>query len=298
MQYLTALEDLKNFGAAARELNVTQPTLSQQIKTLEHRLGVTLIERGHTPVQLTPIGREISMQARTVLLQVGNMTALAARSGEGVSGTIRLGVTPTLGPYLLPEIVAALHREYPDLRLYIREGIPDEQLSELRRGALDILLTPLPAMSGSLHGEVLFEERLHLVAQPDHALLERGSIGRADLAGAQILSLDRRHHFHRQVETICNELGADLLRDYEGTSLDSLRQMAGSGLGLAILPELYIRSEIAAKQVVRKLHIDDWNPQRTITALWRKDAAYSQSYMIIAGAIRSGAKELLGKPGV
>jgi LysR family hydrogen peroxide-inducible transcriptional activator len=167
---------------------------------------------------------------------------------------VRFGVTPTLGPYLMPSVVAWLHRRYPDMRLYMREGIPDDQLAELRRGALDMLLVPLPVGGADLHVEPLFREPLHIVAAPDHPLCNKKRLRKSDLQGAGILSLDLRHHFHRQVKAICGELGADLLRDYEGTSLDSLRQMAGSGIGLAILPELYLRSEVGGEDMVQRPH--------------------------------------------
>ena len=158
LEYLSAVADTRHFGRAAAAVNVSQPTLSQQLKALEARLGVTLIERGDTPVQLTPIGREIAARARNVLLGVTDLRELAQRSVTGLAGTVRFGVTPTLGPYLLPPVVARLHRAYPDMRLHMREGIPDEQLAQLRRGALDMVLAPLPISGTDLHIEPLFRE--------------------------------------------------------------------------------------------------------------------------------------------
>jgi LysR family transcriptional regulator, hydrogen peroxide-inducible genes activator len=295
-QYLVALDDLKHFGRAAGSVNVSQPTLSQQMRTLEKQLGVILIERGETPVQLTPVGREIAARARKLLLQVDDMKALAKRSASGVAGTIRFGVSPTIGPYLMPNVVASMHRRYPDMRLYIRDGIPIDQISELRRGALDMILVPLPVGGSDLHIEPLFREKLHLVAPPDHALASHAFVQKQQLAGAQILSLDPRHHFHRQVQTICEDFGAELLRDYEGTSLDSLRQMVGSGLGLAILPELYLRSEVGGEDMVRRLIVADWSATRSIAAVWREGMAYADSYREIANAIATEARGILSEP--
>ena len=144
LEYLVAVADARHFSRAAATVNVSQPTLSQQLKALEARLGVMLVERGDTPVQLTPIGREIAERARKLLIAVTDLRDLARRSVSGFAGTIRFGVTPTLGPYLLPPVVARLHRDYPDMRLHMREGIPDDQVAELRRGALDMVLAPLP----------------------------------------------------------------------------------------------------------------------------------------------------------
>ena len=295
LEYLVALADARHFGRAAAAVHVSQPTLSQQLRALEARLGVTLVERGDSPVQLTPIGREIAQQARKVLIGVDDLRALAKRSVSGMAGTIRFGVTPTLGPYLMPGVVARLHRAHPDMRLYMREGIPDEQLSELRRGALDMVLSPLPVAGNDLEIEPLFREPLHILAAPDNPLCRKALLRRSDLGGAALLSLDPRHHFHRQAQKICEELGAELLRDYEGTSLDSLRQMAGSGIGLAILPELYLLSEVGGEDMVRRLEIADWSATRSIAAVWRQGAAYADNYRLIAEAVASSAREMLSR---
>ncbi|MEJ2694816.1 MAG: LysR substrate-binding domain-containing protein [Candidatus Thiodiazotropha sp.] len=293
LEYLIAVADTQHFGHASASVHVSQPTLSQQLKALEARLGVTLVERSNTPVQLTPVGREIADRARKVLLGVADLRGLARRSVSGLAGTVRFGVTPTLGPYLLPPIVAQLHRDHPDMRLHMREGIPDDQLAELRRGALDIVLAPLPVAGTDFEIEPLFREPLHLVAAPDNPLVNKSLLRKADLAGSGILSLDRRHHFHRQTENICEELNAELLRDYEGTSLDSLRQMAGAGIGLAILPELYLRSEVGGEDMVRRLTVTDWSATRSIAAVWRQGAAYDENYRIIAQAIADEARNRL-----
>lgn len=297
LEYLVALADARHFGRASAQVHVSQPTLSQQLRALEARLGVTLIERGDTPVQLTPIGREIADRARRVLMDVADMRGLARRSRSGLAGTVRFGVTPTLGPYLLPPVVARLHREHPDMRLHMREGIPDEQLAQLRRGALDMVLAPLPLPGADLTIEQLFREPLYLVAAPDNPLVARTPLHRRDLAGVGILSFDPRHHFHRQAVDICDMLNAELLRDYEGTSLDSLRQMAGSGIGIAILPELYLHSEVGGEDMVRRLTVRDWSESRSIAAVWRKGAAFGDHYRMIAQAIAEEARQALGESG-
>jgi len=292
LQYLVALEATSHFGRAAASIPVTQPTLSQQLKELEGRLDVKLVERGK-PVRLTPIGREIARRARRVLLEITEIRQLAEHSRTGMAGTIRFGVTPTLGPYLIPPAVVRLHRDNPALRLYIREGIPDDQFAELARGTLDMVLAPLPITGSGFHIEPLFRESLSLVGAPDHPLFAKKNLKAADFAGQPVLSLDRRHHFHRQAESICAELGAELMRDYEGTSLDSLRQMAGSGLGLAILPELYLRSETGGEDMVKRFAIHDWSATRSIAAVWREDAAFSDAYAAIAEVIAAEAREML-----
>lgn len=301
LEYLVAIADLRHFGRAAQFSCVSQPTLSQQLRALEERLGVALVERGLGTAELTPIGREVAERARRLLVEVKDIRDLARRAAEGAVGTIRFGVTPTLGPYLMPEIIAALHRQSPDLRLYVREGIPAEQILELARGHVDMLLGPLPIDGEGIVVEPLFRERLFLIAPPDHPLALKGRLERADLAGAPVLSLDPRHHFHRQVAALCAEWGMRLLADYEGTSLDSLRQMVGSGLGLSILPELYIRSEVGGSAGIKLLEVEGWRATRSIAAAWRAGAAYGETYLAIARRVQDEAARLLGpgdRPGL
>jgi len=296
LEYLVAVADLQHFGRAADACHVSQPTLSQQLRALEDRLGVILIERRASGAELTPIGREISARARRLAIEVQDIRDLARRAGERLVGTLRFGVTPTLGPYLMPPIVATLHREQPDLRMHIREGIPEEQALALARGALDMLLGPLPIDSADLEIQPLFRERLFLVAAPDHPLAIQEKPQLAQLKGAQVLSLDTRHHLHRQVAAICTELGMVLLRDYEGTSLDSVHQMAASGIGLAVLPELYVRSDVVGRTGVTVLELEGWAFTRSIAAAWRAGAAYESAYRMIATRIQTEARSLLGLP--
>jgi LysR family hydrogen peroxide-inducible transcriptional activator len=292
-EYLVAIADLRHFGRAAAACHVSQPTLSQQIRTLEERLGVPLVERRLAGAELTPIGREIAERARRLLVEAKDLRDLARRSADKAAGTVRIGVTPTLGPYLLPPIIAALHREQPDLKLYIREGIPDDQGLELARGQIDMLLGPLPIDGEGLVLEPLFREPLRLVAPPEHKLAS-GKVDRAALAGVPILSLDRRHHLHRQVAGLCADHGMRLLRDYEGTSLDSIQQMVGSGLGLAILPECYLRSEAGGTVGVSLVDVEGWTATRSIAAAWRAGAAYGDTFAAIAARVQDEARRILG----
>lgn len=293
LEYLVALADLRHFGRAAQASHVSQPSLSQQLRALEQRLGVQLVERNQSSVELTPIGRDIAERSRKVIVAVEDIRETARLAEQGKAGTIRFGVTPTLGPYLMSEVISALHREQPGLRIYIREGIPDEQALELSRGQLDMLLSPLPIAGDDLAIEPLFRERLHLVAAPDHPLAQAARVTRADLRGIEILSLHSTHHLHRQVAGFCMELGMLLLRDYEGTSLDSLRQMAATGLALTILPDLYIRSEVGGSAGVKVLEVEDWQPTRSIAAVWRNGAAYDAVFRKIAECVAGEARAMM-----
>ena len=292
-QYLVAVADHRHFGRAAQDAGASQPTLSHQLRTLESRLGVTLVERRTHGAELSPIGREIAERARQVLVQVKDIRDLAERASESLAGTLRFGVSPTLGPYLMPPVIAALHRAQPDLRFYMREGIPDLQAMELVKGSIDMLLGPLPIEGENLTIEPLFREPLMLVAPPDHPLAAQKNISKADLRNAPVLSLDRRHHLHRDVAEQCRLHGMHLLQDYEGTSLDSVRQMVASGLGLGILPALYVRSELTHGGDIALLEVDGWKASRSIGIAWRTGAGFADEYLAVSERIADEAKVLL-----
>jgi LysR family hydrogen peroxide-inducible transcriptional activator len=287
LRYLVALSDELHFRRAAERVNVTQPTLSMQLQELERRLDAQLIERGGKAVTLTPLGREIAARARRVLGEVEDIISLAAASRHGLHGTIRLGVPPTLGPYLLPQIVPSLHEAHPDLKLYVKEGRPDDLQEQLQAGVFDLLITPLPVKHADLEVEQIFREPLLVVTARDHPLAARESITRHDLVGQSVLAIEKGHFLHEQVRDICEEFGASMLRDYEGTSLDTLRQMVGMGVGLAFLPALYVRSEIGDRGEVAVMRLSERTLHRHIGVAWRKRSAHAAQFRELTGLIRT-----------
>lgn len=293
LEYLVAIADLQHFGRAADACHVAQPTLSQQVRALEERLGVILVERRSSGVDLTPVGREVAARARRIMVQVKDLRDFAHRTQDILAGTLRFGVTPTLGPYLMPPIIASLHREMPDLKLHMSEGIPDDQARALSRGQLDMVVGPLPIHGSDLEVQPLFREKLCIVAASDHPLARAPSLHLDDLRGAGVLALDPRHHLGRQVAEICAFHGMEVLRDYEGTGLDSVHQMAVSSLGLAVLPELYVQSEVRDSPGAKVLEPINWNQFRSIAAAWRSGAGYADTYRAIADRIATAARELI-----
>ena len=223
LSYLVALSQELHFRRAAERMNVTQPTLSIQLQELERQLGAALIERGGTSVKLTPLGREIAERSRQVLAQVEDLKSLASSSHHGFYGTIRIGVPPTLGPYLLPHIIPTLHDDYPELKLYVKEGKPEELQLQLKEGVHDVVVSPLPINHSDLVVAQLFREPLIVVTAKDHPFSDSGLIQRSDLAGQNVLVIERGHHLHDQIVQLCQDMKANPLRDYEGTSLDTLR---------------------------------------------------------------------------
>lgn len=292
LQYLVAVAELKHFGKAAASLNITQPSLSVQLRTLEETLGVALAERGRGGVIMTPTGRAVAELAQQVLYDVQAIADITAGSHRGMNGILRLGVPPTLGPYLLPHVIKRLHKLYPDLKLYVREAPPRDLQASLLDGTFDLVLTPLPVVSSEVIVERLFREPLYFVCANDHPLAGQSEISPKDLKGVPVLALEAQYHLHDQIRDLCHDLGAQLLRDYEGTSLDTLRHMVGSGLVVTFLPALYVRFELGARGDVSVSKVKSKPIHRTIGLVWRKHSASSEGYQRIADVIRAAVTKV------
>lgn len=291
LEYFVALAEAGSFRAAAERCGISQPSLSVQLAELERRLGQTLVERRRSGVILTAAGREAHERAVAILDGARHLVARLAARSDGMTGTVRLAASPTLGPYLLPPAIARLHAAHPELKLVIREAPPDVLASGLVRGEYDMALLQLP-VRGELAVQRLFREPLELVVAADHPLATRGHATRADLAGETVLSLGPGFTLGQQVAELSVALGARLRTDYEGTSLDALRQMAGMGMGLAFLPAIYVRSAIspAARDVV-VVPLEGPRLLRSV-GLVNRGAAPSEPAMRLARILQSVAREV------
>jgi len=278
LEYLVAIADTLNFRRAAERTHSTQPTLSEQLKSLEERLGAQLVERGRTRVILTPIGGQVVEIARRVLRDCNEIRQLTASGGKELLGVLRLGLPPTIGPYLLPTVLPGLRRSFPDLKLYIREEVPEILPRSLEEGTLDVVITLLPVPETEFVSRSLFREPLYLVVASDHPLASRTVVQRADLADKDVLALGHGHQLHDVVVSLCEEFGARLRYEFEGTSLDTLREMVLMGLGVTFLPGLYVRREILADTNLKVLELHGRAIYRHVGIVWRKSSALQSSY--------------------
>ncbi|MEM9313492.1 MAG: hydrogen peroxide-inducible genes activator [Pseudomonadota bacterium] len=284
--YFQTVAETQSIRRAADRLDIAQPTLSTQLGALEKSLGVTLFERTRRLTQLTPAGRQLLPAAKQVIAQWHEMQELAHTLSDTAASTHRLGVPPTLGPYLLPNIVPAIHSRFERLKLYVREEPPSQLEIGVAEGRHDIALMPLPLRNESLAVDVLFREPLLLVASREAGLAAGGVLQESDLAGMSILSLDERHLLHQEVQRICERTGALLNRDYEGTSLDTLRQMVVMGMGVAFLPALYIRSEIHRPEELDVIRIEGSHLFREHALVYRAGSPVRHLYQQLAALIR------------
>lgn len=291
MRYLLALEETQHFREAAESCGISQPSLSVQIKTLEDALGLTLVERGRGPVRLTLAGREVARRAREILDATQGILDLSVTLKAGLGGTIRLGTSVTLGPYLMPHVVGDLRETNPDLRLYIREATPRDLLRELHDGVHDLILTQLPVSGATLSTARLFREPLSVAMPNGHPLAAREMLTNEDLANQTILSLSPAYALYDLISAVCAETGADLSREYEGTSLDALRQMVAMNMGLTFLPALYVESEIAGR--ARDVAIRPFRGRRfarSVGLVWRAASGAGPAYERLAAAMRDTAR--------
>ncbi len=292
LRYFVALADHKHFGRAAEACFVSQPTLSTQVRKLEEELGVTLIERAPRQAMLTPAGRDIAERARRIVAEVEQMKESARRSQDPEAGTIRLGVFPTLGPYLLPHVVPRIRARFPRLELLLVEEKSDVLLSRLREGKLDAGLLALPLHDEQLHTEFLFEEPFLLAVPEHHPLAKRKTLALKELADQRLLLLEDGHCMRDQALDVCQMSGASEKSGFQATSLETLRQMVAADVGVTLLPTLAIKPPVARSESIHLLGFHDSQPSRRIALAWRKSSAMHEFLQNLAEVFRELPAEL------
>lgn len=270
LRYLVAVADARHFERAAQCCHVSQSTLSAQLRKLEDQLGVRLFDRSRRQVAPTPVGREIIAQARRVLEEVERLQALALGRLDPMRGNLRLGVIPTLGPYLIPHILPPLRARYPDLRLFLREDLTEHLLTQLRGGDLDLLLLALPVRGEGLETLPLFREPFRLALPVGHPLTARDWVRERDLQDYGMLLLEEGHCLREQALAICQS--PQVLEEFTATSLETLRQMVAAGVGLTLLPELatHLGPGAALEPLITLRPFTPPAPSRAIGLVWRR----------------------------
>ena len=293
--YLIALADLRHFGKAADACFVSQPTLSTQIRKLEDELGVALVERAPRRVMLTAAGQDVVQRARRIVAEVDAMKLAARRSQDPASGTLRLGVFPTLGPYLLPHVVPGLGERYPQLELLLIEEKSDVLLQRLRDGRLDAALLALPLHDDQLHAQFLFEEPFVLAAPRQHPLARRTGLRVSELSDETLLLLEDGHCLRDQALDVCRLSGAHEKSGFRATSLETLRQMVAAGVGVTLLPALAVREPIVQPAGIVLVPFADAPPSRRIALAWRKSSALEGFLQALADQIGAAARAQLAQ---
>jgi len=263
LRYLIALADLRHFGRAADACHVSQPTLSTQVRKLEDELGVALVERAPRQVMLTPAGKDIVERARRVLAEVEQMRETARRTADPEAGSMRLGLFPTLGPYLLPHIVSDIRARFPRLELLLVEEKTELLLGLLREGRLDAAVLALPLHEDGLEVEFLFEEPFVVALPASHALAAYPELSLADISNEHLLLLEDGHCLRDQALEVCQLAGAGEKEGFRATSLETLRQMVAAGVGLHLLPMLAMNPPVRVSDRIRLVPLRAPRPTRS-----------------------------------
>ncbi len=283
LRYFEALAKQGHFGRAAATCSISQPALSVQIKDLETELGKALFERGPRQVRLTAFGEEFALRVRGILHAVDELGDFARASQAHLTGRFRLGVIPTIAPYLLPALIGDLARSHPGLDLHIRETLTPRLVSELHQGRIDTAIVALPVSEAAFTETPLFSENFVLVRPIEDA--EKPVPGASALRDMRLLLLEEGHCFRDQALSFCNA-GPALPRDgLDGSSLSTLVQMVGAGIGVTMIPEMAVGVE-ARSAPVDCAHFAGLQPGRTIGMIWRKTNPLAPQLGEIAEVVR------------
>ncbi len=286
LQYVVAVADTLSFRKAAEKCHVSQPSLSAQVAQLEDVLGVRLFERDRRRVLLTSVGKELVEGARRLLVETDALEDAAKRAGDPLSGSLRLGIIPTVSPYFLPTAAPVLRKAYPRLTVQWLEDKTEVLVRELERGSLGGALVALEAELGDVESAVVAEDPFVLVTPKDHPLgARRDAASPSELRGEDVLLLDEGHCFRTQALALCSKARAHEL-EFRATSLTTLTQMIASGAGVTLLPQLAVPTEVQRSQL-RVRPFTDPAPRRTIALIWRKRSPLAPALQQVAATLRT-----------
>ena len=290
LRYFDALARHNHFGRAAEACAISQPALSMQIKELEDALGAVLVERDARQVRLTRFGEEASVRARDILRLVDELGDLARASRDRLVGRLRIGVIPTIAPYLLPAMISGLTRAAPELDIHVRETVTPRLIEELSEGRLDTAIVALPVSEPSLSEVALFTENFLLVRPATQA--EAPVPDSETLSGERLLLLEEGHCFRDQALSFCKLQSTRPREVLDASSLSTLVQMVSAGIGVTLIPEMAMGVETRSARVALARFADP-QPARTVGMVWRKTSPLASQLGQIAEIVRQSAEVLL-----
>jgi len=291
LQYLVALHDHGHFGRAAEACFITQSTLSASLRELETLLGHTLVERTRRVIRFSPLGLRIVDKARRVLREAEELADLAQAERTPLTGDLRMGVIPTIAPFLLPPLLPRLRSDFPGLKLYLREETSQAACDSLHRGHLDCVLLAMPYFCGDVEAAELFTDEL-LVALPGSEEAP-ASVRPDDLAAGRLLLLEDGHCLKDHVLSACNRPDLRASAMMLGTSLHTLVQMVDNGLGVTLVPRMAVAAGLLDGTGITLRPLDSANAERRIALVWRRGSARAPEFTLLAEALRRHQRELV-----
>jgi LysR family hydrogen peroxide-inducible transcriptional activator len=293
--HLTALHDHGHFGRAAEACHVTQSTLSASIKELEGLLETTLVDRSKRRVVFTPVGIETVERARKIVKEVEDLVSFTTRSHEPLSGTLRMGTIPTVGPFLLPRVLPSLRQAYNRLRLYLVEDLTERLIDSLHRGQLDVVLLALPYNCGAVETVILFEDPFVVGLPREHLLAKETRVKPERLWREDLLLLKDGHCLRDHALAVCRLADRHLTEGFEATSLPTLVQMVDNGLGTTLLPRLAVDAGLLQGTNLVTRPLLGHEAVRKIGLVWRRGTGRRNEFRLLAKELLERAK-LKSKP--
>jgi LysR family hydrogen peroxide-inducible transcriptional activator len=291
LRYIVAVARERHFGRAAEACYVSQPTLSVAVRKLEDELGVTLFERGGGEVAVTPVGERIVEQAQRVLEQAAEIKALAKDNKDPLAGPLKVGAIFTVGPYLLPRLIPALHRRAPQMPLLIEENYTTALAEMLKRGAIDVAIVAQPFEEPGVVTQAVYDEPFVVAVPRDHAWASRRSLRAEEIAKESLLLLGTGHCFRDQVLSACPALNrssatpGSIQKTVEGSSLETIRLMVASGMGITVLPVSAVPSKPRASDLLVYVPFTRPPPDRRVVLAWRKSFTRPEAIETLRQAI-------------
>ncbi|OFZ99656.1 MAG: LysR family transcriptional regulator [Betaproteobacteria bacterium RIFCSPLOWO2_02_67_12] len=285
LNYLVALAEHLNFTRAAAACFVTQSTLSAGLKELESTLGANLVERDRQRVVITPLGAEVAARARSLIAQAEDLVELASGAAEPMSGTLRLGVIPTIAPFLLPRILPGLRAKYPKLKLLLREDLTASLLARLRAAQLDFALIALPYDTGGLLEQPLFDDEFWLAGRAEDPAFKAKRLAVTAPVAERLLLLEEGHCLREHTLAACARSSTPNASGIEATSLLTLVQMVESGIGLALVPEIALKSGLLQRTGLVARPLAPPAPRRTLALVARPSSARTAELQLLADFI-------------
>lgn len=284
VRYLSALAEHRHFGRAAEACSVTQPALSMQIRELEKFLGVQLVERRPGEVKLTEIGIEVAQRGEAVLTAARDLVDFARHRGRPLTGRLVLGVIPSLAPYVLPRLLPALHRRYPELRVELRETLTKPLVEELLRGTLDVVMLALPVGEGEVETLRLFDDPFLLAVPAGEARHGAAPVLARDIDQARLILLEEGHCLRDQALAYCGALRRDAGMGLGATSLATVMQMVANGYGITLVPRVAVEVDVRDVRI-ELLRFAEPEPTRTIGLAWRRTSPRKQDFSALGELI-------------
>lgn len=287
LRYLEALAQCCHFGKAAERCRISQPALSMQIKALEDELGLMLIERKPGGVVLTPKGEEVLRRAEDILSRLEDLSEYAQIHEKPLTGPLKFGVIPTIGPYVLPSLLSAVTEQFPALQLMVRESQTAHLVADLLEYRLDLALLALPLGEDRLDEMPLGVDEFVLVVPQGHALAKRTSIGQEQLAGTNMLLLEEGHCLRDQALSFCTMIGKDGISEFGATSLATLVGLVVGGHGVTLLPQMAVPAEISSRTDIATIAFAEPKPERVVGLVWRKNSPRAREFELFGETVRS-----------